>query len=185
MIDNSWYIDKLLIVNNYQTLPFFCFSIKAFFLCFFVICWQDGEISYYNAKDNVSTVQLVLLRFFYSSFPFPFLLLTSIFYPQFLPFVEAFSVPPLPLTQAFFSRAAFSLSSFLLLSQVKRSLPCFLSNWQMRCMSWLRCCFIRKQVFTILPYYPIVCFEFYFFFVSTPHWLFALCSCISHPFFPL
>lgn len=102
MIDNSWYIDKLLIVNNYQTLPFFCFSIKAFFLCFFVICWQDGEISYYNAKDNVSTVQLVLLRFFYYSFPFPFLLLTSIFYPQFLPFVEAFSVPPLPLTQAFF-----------------------------------------------------------------------------------
>lgn len=35
------------------------------------------------------------------------------------------------------------------LSQVKRFLPCFSSNWQMRCMSWLHCCFIRKQLFTL------------------------------------
>lgn len=35
------------------------------------------------------------------------------------------------------------------LSQVQRFLPCFSSNWQMRCMSWLHCCFIRKQLLAL------------------------------------
>ncbi len=61
------------------------------------------------------------------------------------------------------------------LSQVKRFLPCFSSNWQMRCMSWLHCCFIRKQLFTLsLP--PPSCF----FPLSPPPSLPCILSSISH-----
>lgn len=63
------------------------------------------------------------------------------------------------------------------LSQVKRSLPCFSSNWQMRCMSWLCCCFIRKQLFTLsLP--PPSCFFSLSFFLSIPHYLAPALPCI-------
>lgn len=55
------------------------------------------------------------------------------------------------------------------LSQVKRFLPCFSSNWRMRCMSWLHCCFIRKQLFALsLP--PPSCFFSLSLSTSLPHY---------------
>lgn len=67
------------------------------------------------------------------------------------------------------------------LSQVKRSLPCFSSNWQMRCMSWLGSCFIRKQLFApfLPPPLPL----------SPPHYLGPSLPCfrssVSHLFLPV
>lgn len=171
-------------------------------LCFCATCLQGDEISYYNAKDNVSVLFFFSPSAYLLSFHFSpgkhtghtqtwasnmvllhsTLSLLSFLSPPHLPYSPPFSFSYSPHSYLIFPLFIFFFSptlyyclslftamppsfasspsfffpcSFLsvipppTLSQVKRFLPCFSSNWQMRCMSWLHCCFIRKQLFTL------------------------------------
>lgn len=152
----SLFIDILLIVSSYWESPIVCSSNQAFPILCDLLTGRGDFLLQCKGQCKYRSFSAVLFKVF--PLPFPFAPHIYFFYPQFFTICLSIFCPSFTSYSGFSSRAAFSLSSFLPLSQVKRSLPCFLSNWQMRCMSWLRRCFIRKQVFTILPYHPIVCF---------------------------
>lgn len=87
-------------------------------------------------------------------FPFPIHHI-HIFFPPWLSIIVPY--PYSNVAGLSFLSSAVSVIPPPTLSQVKRFLPCFSSNWRMRCMSWLHCCFIRKQLFTLsIP--PPSCF---------------------------
>lgn len=93
------------------------------------------------------------------------------------------AIPPLMplLFRLFFLCSFLSFIPPPTLSQVKRFLPCFSSNWQMRCMSWLHCCFIRKQLFahSLPPPLASSLFTSLPLCLSTPHSFLHISSCFS------
>lgn len=106
----------------------------------------------------------------------------SVFTPAFSYRLSSVLQPPVCcFLELFFPCSYLSVIPPSSLSQVKRSLPCFSSNWQMRCMSWQGSCFIRKQLFApfLPPPLPL----------SPPHYLGPSLPCfrssVSHLFLPV
>lgn len=161
-----------------------CFFPSACFLFFyFSHCKTHRSHSDVGKQYGFATQHPLSLVLPFTSSSF---LLASIFLLLFTAFISCFFRLAFFITIAFycnpslfclFSRLFFPCSFLSIIppptfSQVKRFLPCFSSNWRMRCMSWLRCCFIRKQLFT-LPLPPPLLFS-----LSPPHYLTPFLPCI-------
>lgn len=107
-------------------------------ICF---CYTAPSLSlvlpFTSSSSLLSSISLFLFATFMPCF----------FHPGFLSLPQPFCCNPslfCLLSRLFFQSSFLSVIPPPTPSQVKRFLPCFSSNWQMRCMSWLHCCFIRK-----------------------------------------
>lgn len=128
----------------------------------------------------ISFCYCTLCRPYHLRFPFPFSFSYSpysylfFWHPGFLSLLQPLAYNPtlfFLFSGLFFQNSILSTIPPPTLSQVERFLPCFSSNWRMRCMSWLHCCFIRKQLFALLPS-PLLLFSSLF--TSLPHSLSTL-----------
>lgn len=131
----------------------------------------------------ISFFYCTLCRLYHLHSPFPFSFSYSpysylFFHSGFLSLLQPLAYNPTLFSlfsRLFFQNCILSPIPPPTLSQVERFLPCFSSNWRMRCMSWLHCCFIRKQLFAPFPS-PLAFFSLS---TSLPHSLSTLYS-----FFP-